>query len=88
MMTAFILETANRLVTVVFKIVPLRLGVDEAATAYVSQLLGLGSRPGLSMAIIRKVRMLVWALAGGVLLVREGFTPRAPQLPQDQAERG
>jgi hypothetical protein len=88
LMTAFILETANRLVTVVFKIVPLRLGVDEAATAYVSQLLGLGSRPGLSMAIIRKVRMLVWALAGAVLLVREGFAPRTPQLPQDQAERG
>lgn len=88
LMTAFILETANRLVTVVFKIVPLRLGVDEAATAYVSQLLGLGTRPGLSMAIIRKVRMLFWALAGGVLLVREGFAPRSPQLPQDQAERG
>jgi len=88
LMTAFILETANRLVTVVFKVVPLRLGVDEAATAYVSQVLGLGPRPGLSMAIIRKVRMLFWMLAGGVLLVREGFAPRAPQLPQDQAERG
>ena len=88
LMTAFILETANRLVTVVFKIVPLRLGVDEAATAYVSQLLGLGARVGLAMAIVRKVRMLFWALAGGVLLVREGFAPRSPQLPQDQAERG
>ena len=88
LITAFILETANRLVTVVFKIVPWRLGVDEAATAYVSQLLGLGTRPGLSMAIIRKVRMLFWALAGGLLLVREGFAPRTPQLPQDQAERG
>jgi hypothetical protein len=87
-MTAFILETANRLVTVVFKVVPLRLGVDEAATAYVSQVLGLGTRPGLSMAIIRKVRMLFWMLAGGILLVREGFSPRARQLPQDQAERG
>ena len=88
LITAFILETANRLVTVVFKIVPWRLGVDEAATAYVSQLLGLGTRPGLSMAIIRKVRMLFWAIAGGLLLVREGFAPRTPQLPQDQAERG
>jgi hypothetical protein len=88
LITAFILETANRLVTVVFKIVPLRIGVDEAATAYVAQVLGLGTRPGLSMAIIRKVRMLFWALAGGVLLVREGFAPRTPQLPQDQAERG
>src|SRR5215207_1719029 len=88
LITAFILETANRLVTVVFKVVPLRLGVDEAATAYVSQVLGLGTRPGLSMAIIRKVRMLFWMLAGGILLVREGFAPRAPQVPQDQAERG
>ena len=87
-MTAFILETANRLVTVVFKVVPLRLGVDEAASTYVSQLLGLGPRLGLSMAIIRRLRILFWALAGGLLLVREGFAPRAPQLPQDQAERG
>ena len=88
LMTAFILETANRLVTVVFKIVPLRLGVDEAATAYVSQLLGLGTRIGLSMAIVRRVRVLFWALVGGVLLVREGFATRTPQMPQDQAERG
>jgi hypothetical protein len=88
LVTAFILETANRLVTVVFKIVPLRLGVDEAATAYVAQLLGLGTRIGLAMAIVRKVRMLFWMLAGGILLVREGFAPRTPQLPQDQAERG
>jgi hypothetical protein len=87
-LTAFILETANRLITVVFKVVPLRLGVDEAATAYISQVLGLGARPGLSMAIIRKLRMLFWALAGGILLIREGFIPRAPQLPQDQGEAG
>ncbi len=88
LLTAFILETANRLITVVFKFVPLRLGVDEAATAYIAQVLGLGARPGLSMAIIRKLRMLFWALAGGILLVREGLTHRAPQVPQDQRERG
>jgi hypothetical protein len=88
LLTAFILETANRLITVVFKFVPLRLGVDEAATAYVSQVLGLGARPGLSMAIIRKLRVLFWALAGGALLVREGLARPASQLPQDQIERG
>jgi hypothetical protein len=78
LMLAFILETANRLVTVVFKIVPMRLGVDEVATGYVSQLLGLGTRPGISLAIVRKGRMLVWMLVGGVLLVREVFPGRAP----------
>jgi hypothetical protein len=88
LLTAFILETANRLITVVFKFIPLRLGVDEAATAYISQVLGLGTRSGLSMAIIRKLRMLFWALAGGVLLVREGLLQRDSQIPQDQAERG
>ena len=87
-LTAFILETANRLITVVFKVVPLRLGVDEAATAYFAQVLGLGVRPGLSMAIVRRVRVLFWAVAGGLILVREGLTRRAPQLPQDQVERG
>jgi len=83
LMLAFILETANRLVTVVFKIVPMRLGVDEVATGYVSQLLGLGTRPGISLAIVRKGRMLVWMLVGGLLLVREIFPGKNPQLPQD-----
>jgi hypothetical protein len=88
LMSAFIFETANRLVTVVFRFVPMRLGVDEAATAYVAQLLGLRTSIGLAMAIVRKLRMLFWAIAGGVLLVRDGFAPKTPQLPQDQAERG
>jgi hypothetical protein len=80
LMTAFILETANRLITVVFKFIPLRVGVDEAGTSYVTQVLGLGDRLGVSLAIIRKLRMLFWALVGGLLLVREGLT-RRPQLP-------
>jgi hypothetical protein len=88
LLAAFIFETANRLITVVFKFVPLRLGVDEAATAYVSQVLGLGARVGLSMAIIRKLRMLGWALIGGVLLVREGLTQRTAPIPRDHAEKG
>jgi hypothetical protein len=78
LLTAFILETTNRLITVVFKFVPLRLGVDEAATAFLTQqVLGLGARAGLSTAIVRKVRMLFWAIAGGLVLVREGLNPSA-----------
>lgn len=88
LLTAFIFETANRLITVVFKFIPLRLGVDEAGTAYIAQLLGLPARTGLALAIVRKLRMLCWSLVGGLLLVREGFIHRAPQLPQDQVERG
>jgi hypothetical protein len=76
LMTAFILETTNRLITVVFKFVPLRLGVDEAATAVLSQqVLGLGASQGFAIAIARKVRMIFWAIMGGLVLVREGLTP-------------
>jgi hypothetical protein len=90
LMTAFILETANRFIQAVFKFVPLRLGVDEAATAFLTQqVLGLGARPGLSTAIVRKVRVLFWAIAGGLVLVREGLTPgtlRAnPPLPESRS---
>jgi hypothetical protein len=86
LLSAFILETTNRLITVAFKFIPLRIGVDEVGTSFVTQLLGFGDRIGVSIAIIRKLRMLFWALAGGLFLVREGLTRRA-QLPHDQAER-
>jgi hypothetical protein len=76
LLTAFLLETANRLITVVFKVVPLRLGVDEAGTAGFATLIGLPFNIGLALAIIRKARMLFWAAAGGLLLVREGLSPR------------
>ena len=55
---AFLLETANRLITVVFKFVPLRLGVDEAGTACVRHVDRLAYKTGVALAIIRKVRML------------------------------
>ena len=54
----------------------MRLGVDEVGTGYLTQLLGLGVGIGTSIAIIRKLRMLCWALIGGMLLVREGLTQR------------
>ena len=77
LLTAFLFETANRLITVVFKVVPLRLGVDEVGTAGFAMLIGLPQKTGLTLAIIRKARMLFWAGAGGILLVREGLSGRA-----------
>jgi hypothetical protein len=83
-LVAFVLEGANRLVTVVFKIVPLRLGVDETSTGGFTQLLGYGIAPGATLAIIRKARVLFWILIGTTLLVRRGLSPsrilQAPEL--------
>lgn len=77
LLTAFLLETANRLITVAFKFVPLRLGVDEAGSAMFAPLIGLSPKTGIALAIIRKLRMLFWAIAGGILLVRAGLSGRA-----------
>jgi hypothetical protein len=77
LLTAFLFETANRLITVVFRFVPLRLGVDEAGSAIFAPLIGLSPKTGVALAIIRKARMLVWAVTGAILLVREGLWGRA-----------
>jgi hypothetical protein len=76
LMTSFLFETANRLITVVFKFVPLRLGVDEASTAGFATIIGVEASTGLSLAIVRRVRVLFWAAAGGLLLVRAGVRRR------------
>jgi hypothetical protein len=67
---SFILETANRLITVAFKFIPFQLGVGEVGTGLVTQVLGLGTLSGGTLAIVRKARMGVWALVGGALLLR------------------
>ena len=78
LLTSFILETVNRLITVVFKFVPLRLGVDEAGTALFTQVLGLGANTGAAIAIVRKARVLFWTAVGAVLLVRSGLAGLRP----------
>jgi hypothetical protein len=75
-LTSFVLETVNRLITVVFKPVPIQVGVMEAGTAIVTQMLGLGLQLGLTIAIVRKARVLFWMLVGTALLVRHGLSAR------------
>jgi hypothetical protein len=74
LLAAFILETANRLTNVVFKFVPMRLGVDEAGSAVLIQVLGYTSSAGVTLALVRKVRMLVWTAFGVFFLARRGLS--------------
>jgi hypothetical protein len=83
LLTSFIVETADRLITVAFKFVPFQVGVGEAGTGIITQLLGLGAAPGVTVSIVRKARMGIWALVGTALLVRRGLTPR--QVLADQS---
>ncbi len=77
-LTAFLLESVNRVITIVFKVVPLRVGVDEAGTALVTNVLGLGTATGVTLALVRKGRVLVWVIVGLMLMVRRGLGVREP----------
>jgi hypothetical protein len=57
---AFVLETTGRLIVVVFKFIPYRLGVDEAGTALVARALALDPATGVTLALVRRLRILVW----------------------------
>jgi hypothetical protein len=69
LLQAFVLETTGRLIVVVFKMVPYRLGVDEAGTALVARALTLDPAVGVTLALVRRLRVLVWNGVGLVLLV-------------------
>ena len=72
----FVFEAANRFVNIVFKVVPLRIGVDQAGAAAVATLLGFGETTGVTLATTRTARMLVWMAAGMAVLARRGLSPR------------
>ncbi len=61
---AIVFETLNRIVTVVFKFVPFRVGVDEALTGALATLVAVDPASGVALAVVRKVRSLFWAGIG------------------------
>lgn len=77
---AIIFETLNRVVTVAFKFVPFRLGVDEVFSGALAPALAIDPAAGVTLAVVRKVRNLAWA-AVGLLLVAAHSGP-APAPPE------
>jgi hypothetical protein len=67
---AFLLESVSRLITIVFKLVPFLIGVDEAGAQFVAETLALAAGIGVTLAIIRKGRILFWTAIGMILIVR------------------
>ena len=74
LLTAFVLEAVNRTITTVFQFVPLWLGVDEAGTAALTSAVHLGSAAGVSLALVRKTRVVIWTAIGFLLLLRRGWS--------------
>ena len=75
-LSAFLLESVSRLILVVFKLIPFLVGVDEAGAQFVTDVLGLGATVGITLAIIRKGRVLFWTAVGLTLITKRGLSLR------------
>jgi hypothetical protein len=66
---AFILDTVGRLTNVLFKMIPLQLGVLQVGSEMVARAIGLAPGVGVTVSLVRTVRVLFWSGIGLVLLV-------------------
>lgn len=65
---AIVFEALNRVITVAFKFVPFRFGIDEASAGALAPVLSVNPAAGVALAVVRKVRNLFWAAIGLVLV--------------------
>jgi hypothetical protein len=72
LLVALVLETVERVITIAFKFVPLRVGVDQAGSGLVASVIGIGSAAGVTIATVRTARNLCWAAVGLLLLLKSG----------------
>ena len=72
-LNSFLLESVSRTITIVFKFVPFMIGVDEAGSHFVAKTVALGTGVGVTLAVIRKGRILFWALIGLLIMTRRGL---------------
>jgi hypothetical protein len=56
--------------------VPFLIGVDEAGAQFVAETVAIGASIGVTLAIIRKGRILFWTAVGLGLLVKRGLSLR------------
>src|ERR1700730_8414146 len=76
--SALVLETVSRAVTIMFKMLLMRLGVDEAGAAVFADRLGLGAPTGITLALVRRMRSLCWSAVGILfVLTRSTWRPAA-----------
>ncbi|MEP7077315.1 MAG: lysylphosphatidylglycerol synthase domain-containing protein [Acidobacteriota bacterium] len=74
LLTAFLLESVSRLISIVFKLIPFVIGVDEAGAQFVTDTLAIGAGIGVTLAIIRKTRILFWTAVGLAIILKRGLS--------------
>jgi hypothetical protein len=66
--TALVFEAVTKIVNTAGMVVPARLGVSEGGSALLADALGFAGSHGVSLALMRRVRALIWAGVGLALL--------------------
>jgi hypothetical protein len=66
-------EMLNRVIAIGFKMVPMRVGVDEASSGLMATHLAVGSATGVMLAFVRKLRVLFWTALGLLALAVRAF---------------
>ena len=74
LLNAFLLESVSRLIAILFKLVPLMIGVDEAGAQFLGRTLALAAGMGVTLAVIRKARIIFWTMIGVLFVVKRGLS--------------
>ena len=67
---SYIIDSLTKVINLVFSFVPATIGVYEGGTGFILHTLGYAVATGLTIGIVRKASMIVWALVGLLMLVR------------------
>ena len=87
---AFTFEAVNRAINMAFAFVPALVGVDEAGTGALVKAAGFGFDHGVTLALIRKIRMFFWIGIGLVFLAsaRKGSGKESKRNEETNRKRG
>ena len=66
---AYIIDSLTKVINLVFCFVPATIGVYEGGTGFILHTLGYAVATGVTIGIVRKASMIVWALLGLASLV-------------------
>ncbi|MDT5271535.1 MAG: putative transport system permease protein [Acidobacteriota bacterium] len=67
---SYIIDSLTKVINLVFSFVPATIGVYEGGTGFILHTLGYAVATGLTIGIVRKASMIVWALVGLLMLIR------------------
>jgi hypothetical protein len=87
MAQAIVFEALNRTVTVAFKFVPFRIGVDEALAGAAAPMLAVNPAAAVALAVVRKVRNLAWSGVGLAIIAVHPAKSAARGLERPGIER-